>query len=197
MNTKNACTLHTDKNLALRQDSTPATWEFFCDSGFGGNHKVQNKRRDQNGYVTTENDAPMDWASKVSSVAFAHPDVGEAHADTSSGAAEICLAANATCSILALSHSADEMGISFPSLVNLQMCNSTAAVFVNDTAHKTKLKHIDVRQQWVQTLRDKNILRLVHVDTKDNATDLFTKILGKQDFTRLRAMVVKPKVTSI
>ena len=139
----------------------------------------------------------MDWASKVSSVAFAHPDIGEAHADISSGAAEIYSAANATYNILALSYSTDEMGISFPSPVDLQMDNSTAEVFVNDTAYKTKLKHIDVRQKWVQTLRDKNILRPVHVDTKDNAADLFTKILGKQDFTQLRSMIMKPKKTSI
>ena len=71
------------------------------------------------------------------------------------------------------------------------MDNSTAEVFVNDTAYKTKLKHIDVRQEWVRTLRNKNILRPVHVDTKINAADLFTKILGKQDFLRLRDMVMK------
>ena len=81
--------LYTEKNLALREDSTPTTWEFFCDSDFGGNHEVQNKRRNQNGYIATQNDAPIDWASKVSSVAFAHPDIGESHADISSGAAEI------------------------------------------------------------------------------------------------------------
>ena len=85
------------------------------------------------------------------------------------------------------------MGISFPQPIELQMDNSTAEVFVNDTAYKTKLKHIDVRQKWVQTLRDKNILRPVHVDTKDNSVDLFTKILGKQDFIRLRDMVMKQK----
>ena len=78
------------------------------------------------------------------SLAFAHPDIGEAHADISSGAAEIYSAANATYNILALSYSTDEMGISFPSPVDLQMDNSTAEVFVNDTAYKTKLKHINV-----------------------------------------------------
>ena len=83
------------------------------------------------------------------------------------------------------------MGIAFPKPFDLQMDNSTAEVFVNDTAYKTKLKHIDVRQKWVQTLRDKKILRPVHVDTKYNAADLFTKILGKQDFQRLRDMVMK------
>ena len=86
----------------------------------------------------------MDWASKVSSVAFAHPDIGEAHADISSKATEIYSAANATYNVLALSYSTDEIGIPFPSLVDLQMDNSTAEVFVNGTAYKTKLKHIDV-----------------------------------------------------
>jgi len=71
------------------------------------------------------------------------------------------------------------MGISFPSPVDLQMDNSTAEVFVNDTAYKMKLTHIDVRQKWVQTLQDKKILRPVHVDTKNNLANLFTKILGK------------------
>ena len=89
------------------------------------------------------------------------------------------------------------MGIPFPAPVDLQMDNSTAEVFVNDAAYKTKLKHIDVRQKWVQTLRDKDILHPVHVNTKDNTADLFTKILGKQDFTRLRSSIMKPKTTSI
>ena len=185
--------LYTEKSLTLRPDSKPTTWEFYCDSDFGGNHEEQNKRRNQNGYIASQNDAPVDWASKVSSVAFAHPDIGEAHADISSGAAEIYAAANATYNILALSYSTDEMGISFPKPIELQMDNSTAEVFVNDTAYKTKLKHIDVRQKWVQTLRDKSILRPIHVDTKDNSADLFTKILGKQDFIRLRDMIMKQK----
>ena len=77
------------------------------------------------------------------------------------------------------------------------MDNSIAEVFVNDIAYKTKLKHIDVRQKCVKTLLDKKILCPVHVYTKSNLVDLFTKILGKQDFTRLRSMVMKPKKTSI
>ena len=141
--------------------------------------------------------APSDAARGVVALvpreAFAHPDIGEAHADISSGAAEIYAAANATYDIIALSYISDEMNISFPKPIDLQMDNSTAEVFVNDTAYKTKLKHIDVRQKWVQTLRDKKILRPVHVDTKINAADLFTKILPKPEFLRLRDMVMKPR----
>ena len=50
-------------------------------------------------------------------------------------------------SILAalLSYITDEMGLGFPLPIQLQMGNSTAEVFTNDTAYKSKLKHIDVR----------------------------------------------------
>ena len=44
----------------------------------------------------THNDAPVYWQSKASSVAFATPHIGEAHADISSGAVEIFAAGNAT-----------------------------------------------------------------------------------------------------
>ena len=44
----------------------------------------------------THNAAPVYWQSKASSVAFATPLIGEAHADISSGAVEIFAAGNAT-----------------------------------------------------------------------------------------------------
>ena len=39
-------------------------------------------------------------------------------------------------------------------------------------------------------LRDKNICTPVHVDTKKNLADLFTKILPDDDVERLRSMVM-------
>jgi hypothetical protein len=132
------------------------------------------------------NGAPVLWGSKVSSVAFAHPLIGEAHADISSGAAEVYAAANATFEFLHLSYVADEMGIKFPLPFTLQMDNTAAQAFANNTALKTKLKHIDVRQEWVRMLRNKDIIKPIHVDTKDNLADLFTKILPKNDFIRMR-----------
>ena len=110
-----------------------------------------------------ENEAPVDWASKVSSVAFAHPLIGEAHADISSGAAEVHAAADSTFEILHLSYITDEMGLGFQLPIQLQMDNSTAEVFTNDTAYKSKLKHIDVRQELVKTLDLKWRIELEYV----------------------------------
>ena len=52
------------------------------------------------------------------------------------------------------------------------------------------MKHIDCRQEWVKMIRNKNILLPLHVDTKDNMADLFTKILPLQDFIRLRDRIM-------
>ena len=171
-------------------DRKGGEWQFFCDSDFAGNTEEQNRMRSQNGFIATCDGAPVLYGSKVSSVAFAHPDIGESHADVSSGANEIYAAGNATHECLHLSYIADEAGIDFPKPIPLQMDNSTAESFAKNNAKKTKLKHIDARQEWVKVLRDKSILVPVHVPTKLNLADLFTKILTVPEFIRLRNMMM-------
>ena len=171
-------------------------WKFYCDSDYAGNDEPQNKRRSQNANVFVVDGAPVHWTSKVSSVAFAHPEIGEAHADMSSGACEVYAAGNAAQDLLHFSYCIEEMGIAesttFPKPMKLLMDNSTAEIFANNTAFRTRLKHIDVRQQWVRVLRDKSIVIPQHVPTKDNLADLFTKILGTEEFIRLRDLMMTP-----
>ncbi len=78
------------------------------------------------------------------------------------------------------------MGLEFPLPFTLEMDNDAARTFVNATAQKTKLKHIDCRQEWVRTLRDKGLCKPAYVPTADNLADIFTKILSKQVFEGLR-----------
>ena len=165
-------------------------WEFYSDSDFAGNSETQNKRRSQSGFIATLNGAPVLWGSKVSSVAFAHPNIEESHADISSGAAEVYAAGNATFEFLHLSYTAEEMGIPFPKPMVMQVDNKAAIAFSDNTAFKSKLKHIDVRQEWVQTLRDKSIIQTEHVKSEDNLADLFTKILSTHIFTKLRDRIM-------
>ena len=160
------------------------------DSDFAGNSEVQNKRRSQIGIIGLQNGFPVFGSSKVSSIAFADEDIGEAHADTSSGAAEAYAARNCTYDFLFLSHVAAEMNLEFQRLFKIQMGNAAAECFAKGTAFKSKLKHIDWRQEWVQMLRNRDICTPVHVDSKDNLADLFTKILPAQDFERSRSMIM-------
>ena len=161
-------------------------WEFYCDSDFAGNIEVGAKRRSQNGYLALLNGVPVYWTSKITSVCFSNGLIGEAHADMSSAAAEIYCAGNATMDFLHLSYVADEMNIKFPKPFKLQMDNAAAECFANNSCFKSKLRHIDCRQEWVKILRDREICTPVHVDTKDNLADILTKILPVGIFERLR-----------
>ena len=171
-------------------------WEFYTDSDHAGNAEDQNRRRSQNGMACLLNGGIFKWASKASSVTFATPLIGEAHADMSSGAAEIYAAGNATLDILGQSYVIEEMGIPFPYPFTLQMDNSAAKIFCEGSAQKTKLKHIDCRQEWVQTLRDKSIMVPAYVPSEENVADILTKMLGPQVFTTLRDMFMTPKTTN-
>ena len=108
------------------------------------------------------------FESKASSIAFATPRIGEEHADISSAAEEIFSVGNATMTIMGLSYVVEEMGMIFPFPFTLEMDNDAARIFCLGSAHKTKLKHIECRQKWVRTLRNRDIMIHVHVDTDLN-----------------------------
>lgn len=126
--------------------------------------------------MVTINGAPAFWHSKASSLCFDNPAIGEAHADMSSAAAEVCSPGNATLEIIPFSN-ADEMGLDFPKPFILEMDNDAACTFTNYRAQKTKLKHIDCSQERVQTLRNKVICIPAHLPTVIYLADIFTKIL--------------------
>lgn len=166
------------------------TMSFYSDSDHGGNSERQNKRRNQYGYVSgyTNGDSlvPVDWHSKVTSCAFANADIGESHADMSSATGEVYAAGNASCEMPNLKYICEDINIDFPCPAHLQMDNTAAEAFTNNTVVRTKLKHIDVRQNWVRCLRDHNLLLPIHVPSTDNLADFFTKILLGPTFKRLR-----------
>ena len=167
-------------------------WTFFCDSDHAGNSEPNNHRRSQNGYIALLNGAPVLVTSKAPSVAYANAIIGEAHADTSSAAVEIYAAGNATQDLLHLSYCSEEMNVPFPKPIILQMDNHAAKIFMEDTAPNTKLKHIDVRQEWVKVMRDRDLFTAVHVPGTENLADLFTKILPKAVFQRMRDIILRP-----
>jgi hypothetical protein len=93
--------------------------------------------------------------------------------------------------MLQLSYIAEEIGMSFPKPAILEMDSAAAEAFTNDTVIRTKLKHIDQRQEWVRVLRDKDLIVPKHVPTHDNLADFFTKILTEDTFVRQRDQMMK------
>ena len=105
-----------------------------------------------------------------------HPTVTELHADVSSAAAEIYAASVMLSRTMYLSYVSDELGIPFETPIKIQVDNQTALSFATGTVKKSKLRHIDARQDWVQALRDANLVKLAKVHTRDNLADLGTKL---------------------
>ena len=58
------------------------------------------------------------------------------------------------------------------------------AGFASNTGTTGRLKHIDLREEWVQELRSNSTIK-VKVDTTFNKSDQFTKIIPVTDFQRL------------
>ena len=203
------------KTLCLHQPhKSDGTWRFFSDSDHAGNSEIQNNRRSQLAFVAMQGSAPISWGSKASAVKFdhsegsspasgkpfvhgmpvCHPQCTDIHPDVSSAAAEIYAASIALNECLHLSYVVEEMGNPLKLPLNIEVDNTTAIAFSKDRINRSKLKHIDVRQAWVEALRDDSLCKLIKVDTKDNFADLGTKILDITTFERLRdqMMVTKP-----
>ena len=112
------------------------------------------------------------------------------HADVSSAAAEIFAASIALNEFLHLAYVTAEMGFDFPQPIELQVDNSTAIHFSKGSTRRSKLRHIDARQEWVNALRDEAIVKFVKVDTKENLADLNSKFLDVPTFEKLRGRIM-------
>ena len=75
-----------------------------------------------------------------------------------------------------------------PMPFTIRVDNTTAIAFSKGNVRKSKLKHIDVRQQWREWLRSRDLCKLEYVDTKLNVADFYTKLLDKDRFEYLRDM---------
>jgi len=82
------------------------------------------------------------------------------------------------------------MGFDFPRPILLQVDNSTAIHFSKGSTRRSKLRHIDARQEWVCALRDEKIAKLIKVDTKENLADLNSKFLDVPTFEKLRGRIM-------
>jgi hypothetical protein len=90
--------------------------------------------------------------------------------------------------LLALSYTCDEANIAFPRPAVVNVDNTAAIAFSKPSGGtgRTRLKHIDVRSEWVTVLRESGLVTTAHVDTGDQLADILTKILDQDSFTRLR-----------
>ena len=186
------------------EDSPDFGWSFYSDSDHAGNSEVQNERRSQLGRMAMLGSVPIEWGLKASSIKFGedawrtdvpcgsmpvcHPLVKDLHADVSSAVSEIYAASVALSEFLHLSYVSDEMEWSIDLPLEIRVDNAAAIAFGGGNTRRSKLHHIDVRQQWVAQLRNADVCRLAKVDTKANLADPFTKMFTGDENARLREL---------
>jgi len=64
--------------------------------------------------------------------------------------------------------------------------NNGAKALSSDPTHHSRSKHIDVRHHFVRERVEDGSLAIWRVPGHDNVADIFTKVLPRPDFTRLR-----------
>ena len=180
---------HKDWGLSASLSGTEG-FAHYSDSDFAGDIEIVAERVSTNCHITTLNHAPVEWSGKKSSVCFPHPGMTKAAADVSSASVEIYAAGNASRTVIGNSYQAEEIGIFMELPFRLQIDNEAAIAFIYDRVSRSKLRHIDCRQQWVVSLRDQSIMLAIHVPSKYNKADLGTKIHAYPTFTFLRSMIM-------
>ena len=196
----------TTVRLGIRQPLRGSKeWEFFCDSDLGGNAEPINKRRSQMGGLAIQGEAPMIFSARVTTVALgfsglpagfrsdagpvtANSAITAEHATTSSAESETYSLALFANDLLALSYVVEEAGLVFPRPAVVQVDNTAAIAFSRSTGSnaRSRMRHIDLRLAWVRVLRESGLITCVHVDTKNQLADIFTKILDQKTFIEIR-----------
>lgn len=162
--------------LSMPLDLTENKFQFWSDSDHASWKVKSNKRRSQTGFVATLNGVPIMWKSTAQPVTA-----------LSSTEAEIYAASTAIQYSMHLGYVISELGMTnsaFPRPFTLMVDNAAAQIFIEDTKANSRLKHIDVRQDWVQDMRNRDIVIPEHIPSNDNLADVFTKPLPKPLFKK-------------
>jgi hypothetical protein len=77
-------------------------------------------------------------------------------------------------------------------LADIKVDATAAIAFANNTASSGRMKHIDVREAWMQDLRSKKKVRFSKIDGAINPADFMTKILSAEAFTVGHDRLMKP-----
>ena len=79
---------------------------------------------------------------------------------------------------------AEELMLQTSSVLPVFVDAEAAIGFARNNGGGSKMKHIDIREQWVQSIRDKKQIKITKVPGKKNPADFFTKLMTNAEFIR-------------
>ena len=161
------------KISAIRADS-PDVFSHFTDSGF------YTMKYSQTGVMVLLNGAPIHWNSRKQADVADSPAVVEIYA-LKDGVKDSRL-----CQWVA-----EEMGIKVKWPFTVQVDSKQARSFQFDTCPNSRIRgSIDMRETWVDELRNQKIITTEHVCKENQLADILTKPLKGPDFKRMKSKVV-------
>ncbi|KAH9665312.1 hypothetical protein KPL70_020298 [Citrus sinensis] len=139
----------------------------YCDSDFAGD---LDKRRSTTGYVFTLGGGPVSWRSILQSTIA-----------LSTTEAEYMAATEAVKEAIWLKGLLGDLGVIQENIA--VFCDNQSAIFLakNQTYH-ARTKHIDVKYHYVREIIESGVVLLRKIDTKDNPSDMLTKVVSGVKF---------------
>ena len=98
---------------------------------------------------------------------------------TSTGEAELYAIGEVLKMALHTTHYSDEVGVEVPKPIKIGTDSTAAMGFAANVGKVGRMRHIDVREAWVQQMRNKKIAQIEKVPGTENRADGFTKLLSK------------------
>jgi hypothetical protein len=83
-----------------------------------------------------------------------------------------------TCEIVWLQKLLSNLGHSMDALVVIYCDNISSILLINNPIYHVRTKHIEVHYHFIKEKVLAKEINLIHVNTKDQVTDIFTKALG-------------------
>jgi hypothetical protein len=128
--------------------------------------KCIESRKSVGGYVTTLNSAPVAESCKMQNIVA----LSVTEADYISAALCVQEMVSHKCLL-------ESLGLSVQLPMVLQIDNKGAIDLVDNWSCGGRTKHIDMRHYYMRELKEQGILKVVHIATNDNTSDIFTKNL--------------------
>ena len=136
--------------------------QVYSDSDHGGDGSIA---RSHTSYIMLLNGAPIHWRS-----------VKQPCTSLSSACAEIYALSDACKDARLMQWRAEELGLNVSWPVVVQVDNKQAQSFQQGTCVQTKIRGtFDMRESWVQELKDKAQVQVEHVPGVQNCADLMSK----------------------
>ncbi|KAH9794569.1 Integrase catalytic domain-containing protein [Citrus sinensis] len=139
----------------------------YCDSNFAGD---LDKRRSTTGYVFTLGGGPVSWRSILQSTIA-----------LSTMEAEYMAATEAVKEAIWLKGLLGDLGVIQENIA--VFCDNQSAIFlVKNQTHHARTKHIYVKYHYVREIIESGVVLLKKIDTKDNLSDMLTKVVSGVKF---------------